>query len=362
MSVPVWVSADAPYCRPDDSVQDAMRQMTRWDCDSLPVCDADRKLVGSISMRTVCLYADVSGRKLAGMRVRDALESETASCIASDQASEVLRRMSRARLWSLPVLDRHRALIGTANFSTLQRSVEGHSDLIRIDGPGSCDESPSLQEAGFEGWRVSRMPMELRSPGGERRRLPRAELNLLLALIEHAGSVVTRDVLMNAVCNRDWDPTDRYVDVLVSSLRNKFGECASNARAIMTVQGVGYLLMLRVQSPLTRSRKSRGQLRRAPASPAGPKRTVEQPATLRDQLSPETLQEIERIYEEQHDEAAHAYCAKHRAIASICMSCNRVYRVVDSQGTAGGLSHGWCSTACAQVGAARAMTYTADCR
>lgn len=82
--------------------------------------------------------------------------------------------------------------------------------------------------------------------------------------------------------------------------------------------------------------------------------SVGERAPLQDQLPPEALQEIDRLHEEQHDAAVHAYCVKHRAIASICMSCTQIFRVVESQGTSGGLSHGWCSTACAEIGAARA--------
>jgi hypothetical protein len=83
---------------------------------------------------------------------------------------------------------------------------------------------------------------------------------------------------------------------------------------------------------------------------------MEQHAAFQDQLLSETLQEIEKRYGGQHDEAVHAYCVQHGAIASICMSCKRIYRLVESQGTSGGLSHGWCSSACAQDGAVRATT------
>lgn len=41
-------------------------------------------------------------------------------------------------------------------------------------------------------------------------------------------------------------------------------------------------------------------------------------------------------------------------IASICMICGDVYRVRGAEGGEGGLSHGWCSAACAEVGADQA--------
>lgn len=46
--------------------------------------------------------------------------------------------------------------------------------------------------------------------------------------------------------------------------------------------------------------------------------------------------------------------AERGLIASICMVCGDVYGIRSAEGSAGGLSHGWCSNVCAEAGAARA--------
>ena len=76
--------------------------------------------------------------------------------------------------------------------------------------------------------------------GGEEIRLTRKELELLEYLFRHAGQVVSREQLLEAV----WDyrheaETTRTVDYHVASLRQKLGGEAQN-RYIETVRGFGY--------------------------------------------------------------------------------------------------------------------------
>jgi two-component system alkaline phosphatase synthesis response regulator PhoP len=61
------------------------------------------------------------------------------------------------------------------------------------------------------------------------------ELKLLRYLIEHRGSVLSRDELLEKVWGYDATPVTRTVDVHIASLRQKLGsEC------ILTVHGMGY--------------------------------------------------------------------------------------------------------------------------
>ena len=93
----------------------------------------------------------------------------------------------------------------------------------------------------FEGWILDLNKRELSTPEGNLQPLSAGEFHLLLALIENAGEVMTRDQLMNRIRNREWFPDDRYIDVLVGQLRKKLGERAANAKIIATIHGTGYL-------------------------------------------------------------------------------------------------------------------------
>lgn len=63
------------------------------------------------------------------------------------------------------------------------------------------------------------------------------EFNLLRMLLEHPGSVLTRDQLLSEIWGYDFDGETRTVDVHVRTLRQKLGEAGDE---IETVRGVGY--------------------------------------------------------------------------------------------------------------------------
>ena len=61
------------------------------------------------------------------------------------------------------------------------------------------------------------------------------ELKLLRYLVEHRGTVLTRDELLGKVWGYDATPVTRTVDVHIGSLRQKLG-----GEYILTVHGIGY--------------------------------------------------------------------------------------------------------------------------
>jgi two-component system phosphate regulon response regulator OmpR len=67
------------------------------------------------------------------------------------------------------------------------------------------------------------------------------QFNLLLALAEHAGRVMSRDALMDAVKGEQIDAFDRSIDVHVSRIRAVIEDDAKKPRRIITVRGIGYV-------------------------------------------------------------------------------------------------------------------------
>lgn len=65
------------------------------------------------------------------------------------------------------------------------------------------------------------------------------EFRLLAYLMAHAGQVVTRAMLLEAVWDYHFDPGTNVIDVQVSRLRGKLQAAGARAR-ITTVRGVGY--------------------------------------------------------------------------------------------------------------------------
>ncbi|OQX38367.1 MAG: DNA-binding response regulator [Oceanospirillales bacterium LUC14_002_19_P2] len=67
------------------------------------------------------------------------------------------------------------------------------------------------------------------------------EFLLLRYLMEHAGQVVTRNLLFEEVWNYHFDPGTNVIDVHIARLRRKL-EAEHESRLLHTVRGVGYTL------------------------------------------------------------------------------------------------------------------------
>jgi DNA-binding response OmpR family regulator len=67
-----------------------------------------------------------------------------------------------------------------------------------------------------------------------------AEFEILAALLEGGGRVVTRDQLINRLHPHGESIDDRSIDVYIGRLRVRLGESRARPRLVLTVRGVGY--------------------------------------------------------------------------------------------------------------------------
>ncbi|MBA4254896.1 MAG: DNA-binding response regulator [Polaromonas sp.] len=79
------------------------------------------------------------------------------------------------------------------------------------------------------------------SVGGQACELTSYQFDLLVAMAERAGRVLSRDQIMEAVRGRELEAFDRSIDVHVGRIRNAIEADSKNPRRILTVRGVGYV-------------------------------------------------------------------------------------------------------------------------
>jgi len=77
--------------------------------------------------------------------------------------------------------------------------------------------------------------------GGEVCDLTAYQFDLLLALAERAGRVLSREQIMEAIRGRELEAFDRSIDVHVGRIRQAIEVDAKNPQRILTVRGVGYV-------------------------------------------------------------------------------------------------------------------------
>ena len=92
----------------------------------------------------------------------------------------------------------------------------------------------------FLGWTLDPGSRTLRDRNSEFTDLTRAEFKALALLSANPGKVLSRDRLLHEIAHRDWDPSDRTVDVVIRRLRRKLGDDSRHPRIIVTSHGEGY--------------------------------------------------------------------------------------------------------------------------
>jgi DNA-binding response OmpR family regulator len=76
---------------------------------------------------------------------------------------------------------------------------------------------------------------------GQLRTMTAYQFDLLLALAERAGRVLSREQLIDAVKGAAYDPFDRSIDVHIGRLRAAIEDDVKQPRRIVTVRGAGYV-------------------------------------------------------------------------------------------------------------------------
>lgn len=78
--------------------------------------------------------------------------------------------------------------------------------------------------------------------GGEELHLTRKEYDVLFALAEHIGRVVTHDRLIAAAWRADEDPRIEYLRIVIRNLRQKIEAPGSVGSVLLNELGIGYRL------------------------------------------------------------------------------------------------------------------------
>jgi len=110
-----------------------------------------------------------------------------------------------------------------------------------VASPGEDETNPDdASELAFGSFRISQATRSAHL-GEEAIDLTTAEFDLLWLLARHAGSILSRDDLLQQLRGIGFDGLDRSIDARISRLRRKLGDDPENPTRIKTVRSKGYL-------------------------------------------------------------------------------------------------------------------------
>jgi two-component system, OmpR family, response regulator len=116
--------------------------------------------------------------------------------------------------------------------------------VLRRSGQAAAARAaePEARQAHFDEFVVTPSRRYIGTRSGVAIDLTGAEFNLAMALVERPNRILSREMIGQAIHRDDWDAFDRSVDTLVSRLRRKLTQHASQPNLIQTVRGEGYVL------------------------------------------------------------------------------------------------------------------------
>ena len=114
--------------------------------------------------------------------------------------------------------------------------------LLRRAGPAddAGEAGSALDSLTFGNFSISQQTRSAML-AGEQIDLTTAEFDLLWLLARHAGSILSRDDLLQQLRGIGFDGLDRSIDARISRLRKKLNDDPDNPTRIKTVRGKGYL-------------------------------------------------------------------------------------------------------------------------
>jgi two-component system torCAD operon response regulator TorR len=126
----------------------------------------------------------------------------------------------------------------TKPFNPRELSARVRNILARADRSRSRQVPEDVVR--FAAWVLDLGRYTLTDGAGNAVPLTRAEFDVLKALLLAGGRAVTREMLLDAIRQKNPEGSDRAIDVLVSRLRRKLESGEGPPTVIITVLGVGY--------------------------------------------------------------------------------------------------------------------------
>ncbi len=105
MKVREVMNHDVMVCDMDMDLSQAGEIMVAANCGILPVVDAERKVIGVVTDRDLCLALATADRKASEMKIREVTDGKVVTCHQGNDVRDALRVMADFRVRRVPVVD-----------------------------------------------------------------------------------------------------------------------------------------------------------------------------------------------------------------------------------------------------------------
>ena len=124
------MSRQVSSCHMNESMNRAAQLMWEQDCGCIPIVDDDRRVVGIITDRDICMAAYTQGKALTELPVSLACSRDVQTCRTIDSLANAEDLMTNAQVRRLPVVDPNGVLVGLVSMSDLAHHKRSTPDKL----------------------------------------------------------------------------------------------------------------------------------------------------------------------------------------------------------------------------------------
>ena len=133
MKVREFMVRTPAYCNPESNLGAAAEILWNRNCGILPVVNQQRKVVGVMTDRDMCIALGTRNRLPGEISVREVMSTKVYTCLDEDDVHVALETMSKARVRRLPVLNAEGILMGILSMDDIVLHTEAASSIKPTD-------------------------------------------------------------------------------------------------------------------------------------------------------------------------------------------------------------------------------------
>ncbi|HXD93355.1 MAG TPA: CBS domain-containing protein [Bacteroidia bacterium] len=117
-------------CEKSHSIQRVIAEMSKSNIGSLPVVDKDKKVIGVITDRDICVGLGKINKPLDELKVQEVMSTQAYTCTPEDDASTALKIMRTKKVGRLPVVDKEGRLQGVVSLNGIVRHHHENNEKV----------------------------------------------------------------------------------------------------------------------------------------------------------------------------------------------------------------------------------------
>ena len=138
MNVQSVMEKNVKFSGLQDSLADVARVMGENDCGAVPIVDGERRVVGMVTDRDICLAMATADRLPSKIPVRQVMSRKLFFCGPGDDVADALQTMQKKKVRRLPVIAEDGKLTGILSMDDVILHTESRKGKVAEIGYGDA--------------------------------------------------------------------------------------------------------------------------------------------------------------------------------------------------------------------------------